>query len=120
LAHQYRRVRSGLLFPPRGRFGQVFQRCVEAFFGIVRPGLFGRFNFFALNLGYWPLLPRTADYTPLPDDHGLVVVMNGDRLNIKASVDLDELRSLQEILKKYESISEMMQKMKADKKEAAD
>jgi hypothetical protein len=26
-----------------GRFGQVFQRCVEAFFGLVRPSLFGRF-----------------------------------------------------------------------------
>ena len=26
-----------------GRFGQVFQRGVEAFFGIVRTGLFGRF-----------------------------------------------------------------------------
>ena len=24
-------------------FDQVFQRCVEAFFGIVRSGLFGRF-----------------------------------------------------------------------------
>lgn len=37
-------------FPFAGCFGQVFQRCVEAFFGVIRPGLFGRFPKF-LNLG---------------------------------------------------------------------
>jgi hypothetical protein len=35
----------GPLCPPHGRFGQVFQRFVEAFLRIIRPGLFGRRNF---------------------------------------------------------------------------
>ena len=30
-------------FRPSGRFGQVFQRGVEAFFGIICTGLFSRF-----------------------------------------------------------------------------
>src|SRR5258705_6758808 len=34
-----------------GRFGHVFERCVEAFLGIVRLGLFGRFPKL-LNLGF--------------------------------------------------------------------
>lgn len=62
---------------------------------------------------------RAADLAPLPDDQPLVVVMNGERLNIKASVDLEGLRNLREILEKYEGILQMMQKMNPDKKEAA-
>jgi hypothetical protein len=36
------------------------------------------------------------------------IVMNGDRLDIQASVDLDGLKQLQAMLKKYEEILEMM------------
>jgi hypothetical protein len=35
-----------------GRFGQVFQRCVEVLFGFVRPGLAGGFPKL-LNLGFF-------------------------------------------------------------------
>jgi hypothetical protein len=37
------------------------------------------------------------------------VVMNGDRLDIQASVDLAGLKKLQEMLTKYQGILEMMQ-----------
>lgn len=60
--------------------------------------------------------PRSLDYMPLPDDQPLVVVMNGDRLNIKASVNLEGLKTLQEILQKYEGILQMSQKMTPEKK----
>jgi hypothetical protein len=46
----------------------------------------------------------------------LRVVMNGDRLNIEASVDLDGLKKLRTVLEKYQSILEMMQ---PDKDKAA-
>jgi hypothetical protein len=39
----------------------------------------------------------------------LRVVMNGNRLDIQASVDLEGLRKLQEMLKAYETILEMVQ-----------
>jgi hypothetical protein len=39
----------------------------------------------------------------------LRVVMNGDRLDIQASVDLEGLKKLQTMLQKYQSILEMMQ-----------
>lgn len=38
----------------------------------------------------------------------LRVVMNGDRLDIQASVDLEGLKKLRTMLEKYESILEMM------------
>ncbi|MDA9474256.1 hypothetical protein XI03_06960 [Bradyrhizobium sp. CCBAU 65884] len=66
-----------------------------------------------------PRAPRPEDLAPLSDDQPLVVVMNGERLNIKASVDLEGLKNLREILEKYEGILQMMQKMNPDKKEAA-
>lgn len=59
---------------------------------------------------------RPAHFEPLPEDQPLVVVMNGDRLNIKALVDLDGLKKLRAVLEKYQSILEMMQ---PDKEEAA-
>lgn len=62
---------------------------------------------------------RTTDYAPLPDHQPLVVAMNGNRLNIKASVDLEGLKALQEILKQYEGILQMVEKMSAPKIEAA-
>ena len=37
------------------------------------------------------------------------IVMNGDRLDIQASVDLTGLKKLQEMLTKYQGILEMMQ-----------
>jgi hypothetical protein len=46
----------------------------------------------------------------------LHVVMNGDRLDIQASVDLAGLKKLKEMLTKFEGILEMME---PDKKEAA-
>jgi hypothetical protein len=39
----------------------------------------------------------------------LRVVMNGNRLDIQASVDLDGLKKLQTMLEKYQGILEMMQ-----------
>jgi hypothetical protein len=39
----------------------------------------------------------------------LRVAMNGDRLDIQASVDLAGLKKLKEMLTKYEGILEMMQ-----------
>lgn len=46
----------------------------------------------------------------------LRVIMNGDRLDIQASVDLEGLKKLRTMLEKYQSILEMMQ---PDKDEAA-
>jgi hypothetical protein len=46
----------------------------------------------------------------------LRVVMNGDRLDIQASVDLEGLKKLRTMLEKYQGILEMMQ---PDKNEAA-
>jgi hypothetical protein len=54
----------------------------------------------------------TVEATPLP----LRVVMNGNRLDIQASVDLKGLKKLQEMLTKYQGILEIMQ---PDKDEAA-
>ena len=42
--------------------------------------------------------------------------MNGDRLDIQSSVDLEGLKKLRTMLEKYQSILEMMQ---PDKDEAA-
>ena len=39
----------------------------------------------------------------------LRVVMNGDRLDIQASVDLEGLKKLRTMLEKYQGILEMMQ-----------
>jgi hypothetical protein len=39
----------------------------------------------------------------------LRVVMNGNRLDIQASVDLEGLKKLQAMLEKYQGILEMMQ-----------
>lgn len=47
---------------------------------------------------------RALRITSLRDDQPLLVVMNGERLNIKASVDLEGLKNLREILEKYEGI----------------
>lgn len=50
-----------------------------------------------------PVMPTAASAFGLPR-----VVMNGDRLDIQASVNLKGLKALQEMLKKYEAILEMM------------
>jgi hypothetical protein len=39
----------------------------------------------------------------------LRVIMNGNRLDIQASVDLEGLKKLQEMLSKYQGILEMME-----------
>jgi len=44
------------------------------------------------------------------------VVMNGDHLDIQASVDLDGLKKLRTMLEKYQGILEMMQPDKAEGK----
>lgn len=44
-----------------------------------------------------------------PSQTPLRVVMNGDRLDIQASVDLDGLKKLRTMLEKYQGILEMMQ-----------
>jgi hypothetical protein len=57
--------------------------------------------------------PRRAPARPAefanPQASPLRVVMNGDRLEIQASVDLAGLKKLQAMLEKYQSILEMMQ-----------
>jgi hypothetical protein len=40
--------------------------------------------------------------------------MNGNRLDIQASVDLEGLKKLQTMLEKYQSILEMMQPVPGD------
>ena len=62
---------------------------------------------------------RPGDRAPLPDYQPLVVTINGNRLNIRASVDLNGLNDLQDILKRYEGILEMIEKMNSSKQEAA-
>ena len=44
------------------------------------------------------------------------VLVNGDRLDIQASVDLAGLKSLQELLKQYEGILEMTARMNTDER----
>ncbi len=46
---------------------------------------------------------------PIPSTMPLRVVMNGDRLDIQASVDLEGLKKLRTMLEKYQGILEMMQ-----------
>lgn len=62
-------------------------------------------------------LPKSSAGTPpiLPTSP-LRVIMNGDRLDIQASVDLEGLKKLRTMLEKYQGILEMMQ---PDKDEAA-
>jgi hypothetical protein len=59
-----------------------------------------------------PGMPSIHDQLTSP----LRVVMNGDRLDIQASVDLEGLKKLRTMLEKYQGILEMMQ---PDKNEAA-
>jgi hypothetical protein len=72
-----------------------------------------------------PEAARPASAVPTPSatsGFGLPrVVMNGDRLDIQASVNLEGLKALQEMLKKYEAILEMMSPSTfgVDPKEAA-
>ncbi len=59
-----------------------------------------------------PATPRTPAPPPemkVVPGAPLRVVMNGDRLDIQASVDLEGLKKLQAMLQKYQSILEMMQ-----------
>jgi hypothetical protein len=60
--------------------------------------------------------PRVATPEPFAPGQPLRVVMNGDRLDIQASVDLEGLKKLQAMLEKYQGILEMMQ---PENKEAA-
>jgi hypothetical protein len=59
--------------------------------------------------------PATRAY-PIDPGTGvpLRVVMNGDRLDIQASVDLEGLKKLQAMLEKYQGILEMMRPEKPD------
>ncbi|MGA8612222.1 MAG: hypothetical protein WB760_10980 [Xanthobacteraceae bacterium] len=63
-----------------------------------------------------PPKPGAGSQPPIPPASPLRVVMNGDRLDIQASVDLEGLKKLRTMLEKYEGILEMMQ---PDKDEAA-
>jgi hypothetical protein len=67
----------------------------------------------AVTIGPRPTPPRTPNVDPpgpMPAGAAPVrVVMNGGRLDIQASVDLEGLRKLQEMLKAYETILEMVQ-----------
>ncbi len=56
-------------------------------------------------------LPRRLPESVAPSHPAapLRVVLNGDRLEIQASVDLAGLKKLQVMLEKYQSILEMMQ-----------
>ena len=53
--------------------------------------------------------PLTGPPQPSNPLQPLRVVMNGNRLDIQASVDLAGLKKLKDMLTKYESILEMMQ-----------
>ena len=55
-----------------------------------------------------PPKPGVVTTPPLPPTTPLRVVMNGDRLDIQASVDLEGLKKLRTMLEKYQSILEMM------------
>jgi hypothetical protein len=54
-----------------------------------------------------PIAPATQQAHPLPIGRPRIV-MNGDRLDIQASVDLAGLKQLQAMLQKYEEILEML------------
>jgi hypothetical protein len=59
-----------------------------------------------------PRQARPAQQERTPGGNAPVrVVVNGDRLDIQASVDLAGLKTLKELLTKYEGILEMMQEM---------
>ncbi len=60
-----------------------------------------------------PSKPGSGAPPPLTPTAPLRVVMNGDRLDIQASVDLEGLKKLRTMLEKYEGILEMMQPDKA-------
>jgi hypothetical protein len=60
-----------------------------------------------------PSKPGSEGLPPLPPTAPLRVVMNGDRLDIQASVDLEGLKKLRVMLEKYQGILEMMQPDKA-------
>jgi hypothetical protein len=53
--------------------------------------------------------PRMAPVETLNPAAPVRVVMNGNRLDIQASVDLEGLKKLKAMLEKYEGILEMMQ-----------
>ncbi len=54
--------------------------------------------------------PGFVDTPPyVPQTAPVRVVMNGNRLDIQASVDLDGLKKLQAMLQKYQGILEMME-----------
>ncbi|MGA8155783.1 MAG: hypothetical protein WB822_06120 [Rhodoplanes sp.] len=55
-----------------------------------------------------PLKP-SAGTPPIIPTSPLRVIMNGDRLDIQASVDLEGLKKLRTMLEKYQGILEMMQ-----------
>jgi hypothetical protein len=56
-----------------------------------------------------PPKPGANPLPPAPTGAPLRVVMNGDRLDIQASVDLEGLKKLRTMLEKYQGILEMMQ-----------
>jgi hypothetical protein len=53
--------------------------------------------------------PKPGTPPPLSTTAPLRVIMNGDRLDIQASVDLEGLKKLRTMLEKYQGILEMMQ-----------
>jgi hypothetical protein len=55
-----------------------------------------------------PQTPPAISTPPNPTSP-LRVVMNGNRLDIQASVDLEGLKKLRTMLEKYEGILEMME-----------
>lgn len=59
--------------------------------------------------------PTPMEASPQLGTAPLRVVMNGNRLDIQASVDLDGLKKLQTMLEKYQGILEMMQPEGDDK-----
>jgi hypothetical protein len=65
-----------------------------------------------------PQEQQTKHIIPPRSSSPLRVVVNGERLEIQASVDLAGLKDLQELLKQYEGILEMTARMN-QKKEAA-
>jgi hypothetical protein len=56
-----------------------------------------------------PPKPGAGASLPLPPSVPLRVIMNGDRLDIQASVNLEGLKKLRTMLEKYQGILEMMQ-----------
>jgi len=55
--------------------------------------------------------PKTGSGAPppLPPTVPIRVIMDGDRLDIQASVDLEGLKKLRTMLEKYQGILEIMQ-----------